>query len=425
LTKMAQWEKNLYASWIAQLLAIIGFSASVPFIPLYLIKDLGIHDQAGAELWAGVMATTSGLAMAIFAPIWGVLSDRFGRKSMVLRAMLGGFVIIGLMPLFNNVWIILVLRIAQGVLTGTVPANVALIASTTPPRRLGFALGLMQTAVFTGSSVGPLIGGFCADITDYKVTFFITAILLLIAGLIVLFFVKEDFVPQPKVHTEGPKPSLAQRMRGQFSSRTFVAMLVVLTLVQFGGSVVAPVLALFIQQLNGSIDGAATLAGLELAVTGIAAAASSVVAGNLADRFGRKQVLIISSLAVGILYAPQAAVTTFWQLLILRGLMGIFVGGIMPAANAIIAELIPEGRKGTAYGLVSAASSMGFAVGPITGSIIAAALDIRGIFLLTSATLLLAAFWTWWAVDKYEPTSIPESPPPIEAVIQEKVHGPA
>jgi DHA1 family multidrug resistance protein-like MFS transporter len=421
---MAQWEKNLYASWIAQLLAIIGFSASVPFIPLYLIKDLGIHDQAGAELWAGVMATTSGLAMAIFAPIWGVLSDRFGRKSMVLRAMLGGFVIIGLMPLFSNVWIILFLRIAQGVLTGTVPANVALIASTTPPRRLGFALGLMQTAVFTGSSVGPLIGGFCADITDYKVTFFITAVLLLVAGLIVLFFVKEDFVPQPKVHLEGPKPSLAQRLRGQFSSRTFVAMLVVLTLVQFGGSVVAPVLALFIQQLNGSIDGAATLAGLELAVTGIAAAASSVVAGNLADRFGRKQVLIISSLAVGILYAPQAAVTTFWQLLILRGLMGIFIGGIMPAANAIIAELIPEGRKGTAYGLVSAASSMGFAVGPITGSIIAAALDIRGIFLLTSATLLLAAFWTWWAVDKYEPTPTPESPPPIEVVIQEKVHEP-
>ena len=396
---MTRWEKNLYASWVAQFCAILGFSASTPFIPLYLIKDLHVQTISEAELWSGVMAASSALTMAIFAPIWGILADRFGRKSMVLRAMFGGFLLIGLTPFFNSVWIILLLRIAQGATTGTVPANVALIASITPPKRLGYALGLMQTAIFTGASVGPLVGGFFADVTDYKITFLITSGLLLLGAIIVFFFVKEEFVPLPKPVQSGPKLSLMQRLRSQFGNRQFVAMLVVLTLVQFAGSVVGPVLVLFIQELNGSVNGAATLAGTELAVTGIAAAVSSIVAGNLADRFGRRKVLIISTLAASLLYFPQAAVGNFWELLILRGLMGMFIGGIIPSANAIIAELIPEGRKGAAYGLVSAASSLGFAIGPLTGAGIAATINIRGVFVITALTLLCVSAWVYWATN--------------------------
>lgn len=414
---MEQWKKNLYASWIAQLLAMIGFSASTPFIPLYIIKDLHVHTQTDAELWSGVMATCSSLAMAFFAPIWGSLADRYGRKSMVLRAMLAGFLIIGLTPFTDSVWIVLLLRVAQGATTGTVPANVALIASTTPSKRLGYALGLMQTAVFTGSSIGPLVGGFFADVTDYKITFFITSILLLLAALIVHFFVHEDFVPVKKGVNTGPKLSLMTRFKAQFGEREFVAMLVVLTLVQFGGSVVAPVLALFIQQLNGSLEGAATLAGLELAITGIAAAASSVVAGNLADKYGRRRVLMVASLVTALLYFPQAFVGNVVELLVIRGVMGLFIGGIIPSANAIIAELIPEGRKGAAYGLVSAASSMGFAIGPLTGSVIAAAINIRGIFTVTAVTLLIVSFWVYLVVGKSVNMEKPV-PEPIEVMTE-------
>ncbi|MEI6044834.1 MAG: MFS transporter [Chloroflexota bacterium] len=85
-TKRENWEQALYASFIAQALCILGISASFPFIPLFLMKDLNITDPASAGLWAGVMGAISSLLMAVFAPIWGIVADRYGRKMMVLRA---------------------------------------------------------------------------------------------------------------------------------------------------------------------------------------------------------------------------------------------------------------------------------------------------------------------------------------------------
>ncbi|HEX2914945.1 MAG TPA: MFS transporter [Chloroflexia bacterium] len=390
--KRENWQLILYASFVAQLLSIMGFSASIPFIPLYLVKDLNIKTAAEAGLWAGVMAAASALTMAAFAPIWGTLADRYGRKSMVLRSMIGGCVIIALMAFTGNVWLLLILRIFQGALTGTVPANIALVASVTPKHRVGYALGIMQTAVFTGSSIGPLVGGALADLTDYRLTFIITSVALGVAALIVFFFVNEDFVPVLP-DPNAPKLRITARIRLAFSEKLFVAMLIILSLVQFGNSVVAPVLALFIQALNGTAEGASTLAGLELGITGIASAVSAVVAGRLSDRYGHRKVLIISSLAAAILYFPQAGVSNVWELLILRGAMGLFFGGIVPSANALIAQIIPEGRKGAAYGLVSSITALGFALGPLTGAAVAAALNTRAVFILTGCVLLATAFW--------------------------------
>ena len=386
---MARWQKILYASWVAQMFSIIGFSASIPFLPLYLVKVLHIPTSQEAGLWAGFMAFLSAAMMAVFAPVWGYLADRYGRRKMVLRAMISGSVLIFLMAFTQNVWILLFLRMAQGALTGTVPANVALVASTTPKNRTGYALGLLQTAVFVGASVGPLLGGFFADQVGYTATFYITAIMLALAAIIVYFFVHEDFVPV--VADKREAMTVGQRIREAFISKTFVVMIVVLALVQFGGAVIAPVLALFIQDLNGTTLNAATWAGAELGITGVALAISSVFAGKLSDRFGYRPVLVISSFAGALLYFPQAFVTNVTQLLVLRALMGLCLGGIVPSANALIAQMIPGRRKGSAYGIVSMFNSFGFAIGPITGAIIAAALDIRAVFLLTASVMLIAA----------------------------------
>lgn len=390
--KRENWQVVLYASFIAQTLSITGFSASLPFIPLYLIKDLHVGSVGEAGLWSGAMAAFSSITMGIMAPIWGSLADRYGRKSMVLRAMIGGCVLIALMSITGNVWVLFGLRVLQGALTGTVPANIALVASVTPKHRTGYALGIMQTAVFTGSSIGPLVGGTLADLTDYRFTFIITSFALGLAAVIVFFFVNEDFKPVQPDPTE-IKLNVAQRFKVMFSQKEFVAMLLILSLVQFANSVIVPILALFIQVLNGNAEGAATLAGLELGITGIASACSAAFAGRLSDKYGHRRVLFISALASACLYFPQALVGNVWQLLILRGLMGLFFGGIIPSANALISQQIPEGRKGAAYGLVSSVSSLGFASGPVTGAIIAALLSTRAVFLVTGFILLAAAFY--------------------------------
>lgn len=386
------WQLVLYASFVAQMLCITGFSVSIPFVPLYLIEELHVGSVGEAGLWSGAMAAGGSIVMGVMAPIWGTLADRYGRKSMVLRAMFGGCLIIALMPLTGSVWVLFGLRLLQGAFTGTVPANIALVASVTPKERAGYALGIMQTAVFTGSSIGPLVGGALADLIGYRMTFFITSLMLGLGGVIVFFFVNEKFVPV-KPDPNAPKFNIVQGYKLMFSQKTFVATLLILSLVQFANSVIVPVLALFIQVLNGTPEGASTLAGLELGITGIASACSAVFAGRLSDKYGHRRVLFISALASACLYFPQAIVGNVWELLVLRGMMGLFFGGIIPSANALISQQIPEGRKGAAYGMVNGINSIGFAAGPVSGALIAAVLSTRAVFVVTGTILLFAAFY--------------------------------
>lgn len=391
--KLEEWQKVLYASFIAQIFSIMGFSASLPFIPLFIIKDLNVTSSAEAGLWAGGMTAISFLVMAGLAPVWGALADRYGRKSMVLRAMIAGCILTALMSVSGSVQLLALLRILQGGLTGTVPANVALVASITPKERRGFALGLMQTAVFTGASIGPLLGGTLADLVDYRFSFVVTSLMLGIAALIVFLFVREAPVLRGAVQPQVDKLALTERVRAFFGQKLFISMLIVLALVQFANNVINPVLALFIQDLNGTTRGASSLAGLELGITGITSACAAIVAGRLSDRYGHQRLLLICSLGAALLYFPQALVGNIWELLVLRGLMGLFFGGIIPSANAIIAEIIPEGRKGAAYGFVTSFGSLGAALGPIVGATVSLIAGIRMVFIVTGLVLLFDTFW--------------------------------
>ncbi len=184
------WRKNLYAMVAAQFLVTMGLNFVSPFLPLY-IQQLGNLTNNEAALWAGVASGGLGVAQLFSAPFWGILSDRWGRKLMVLRAQFGGAIIIALMSLAPNIYFIVALRSAQGLLAGTIAAASALVASTTPKNKIPFAMGLLMSAFFTGQTVGPLLGGSLADIVGYKATFFITTGLVSSGGLIVFFLVKK------------------------------------------------------------------------------------------------------------------------------------------------------------------------------------------------------------------------------------------
>ena len=154
-----KWQRNLWATWVAEFLAIMGFSSSFP-IWSYFIQELGVTGDAVAK-WSGIIISASSLTMGIMGPIWGMLSDRYGRKMMVMRAMFGGAVTIGLMGFAQTVEQMLVLRLIQGAFTGTVAAATTLVASTTPRERLGETLGKLQLAIFLGQSIGPITGRLC------------------------------------------------------------------------------------------------------------------------------------------------------------------------------------------------------------------------------------------------------------------------
>jgi DHA1 family multidrug resistance protein-like MFS transporter len=173
---------------------VAGFGVAVPFLPLY-VEELGVHGERAISTWAGLVFSTHAIAMAICGPIWGVLSDRYGRKLMVERAMFGGAVVLALTGCAQNTWQFMILRALWGGLTGTISAATTLVAASAPRERVGYALGTLQVAIYTGISAGPLLGGFVADAFGYRMTFWVTSRLLFLAGLIVLILVKEKFEP--------------------------------------------------------------------------------------------------------------------------------------------------------------------------------------------------------------------------------------
>jgi len=368
--------------WVAQFLAMIGFAFVMPFMPFY-VRELGVRDERLLRIWAGMLMTGSGLMMSAAAPVWGWVADHYGRKPMVQRAMFGGAVILSLMALARNVYQLLGLRMVQGAITGTVAASVALVSSVTPRARLGYSLGMMQTAVFVGSSVGPLLGGVVADRYGYRVPFGVTGALLLTGGVLVLFGAKERFI----------KPQAGERSAGStwelFHSPSVRLLLAVYFLMNLSASFVGAIFPLFVYEILGEPSRAASATGLILAATGAAGAVSAVMVGRLSDRLGHKRVLVLCTALAGVLCVPQFFATSVGQLLVMRVLFGLGAGGMIPAMNAMVATVVPREGFGRAYGFTATASALGWGIGPMLGGLAASAFGLRIPFLIMGGLLVV------------------------------------
>src|SRR6185436_14043490 len=163
---------------------------SMPFIPLY-VQALGVTERSEVALWSGILQGSAALSMAFMAPVWGALADRYGRKPMLVRSMLGGAVIIAAMGFVGDVWQLLGLRLIQGAVTGSQAAAAALVAGVVPASSAGFALGLIATATQVGNTVGPAIGGVAVGPLGFRGSFLVAGVLLLIAGLMAVFWIDE------------------------------------------------------------------------------------------------------------------------------------------------------------------------------------------------------------------------------------------
>lgn len=405
---METWKRNLYVIWVAELVAIAGFAVIFPFLPYY-VQELGITDLHEVELWSGLIFAAQAVTMAIFAPIWGSVADRYGRKLMVQRAMFGGAVILTAMGFVQNVWQLAILRAIQGMLTGTVPAATTLVASSAPRERSGYALGLLQMAVWTGASVGPLMGGLVADTWGYRAAFWVTGSLLFLAGLTVWRFVEEDFIPVAR-DKDDPDGGFWEGLRLVVHNRSLVSLFGVRSMVRLAVRMVGPILPLFVQSLVPATARVATITGL---ITGAGAATSAVGAatlGRASDRIGYRRVLLACAVGAAILYVPQAFVTNAWQLLVLQGIVGLVLSGVLASISALLANLAPEGRQGAVFGVDTSVVSMANAVGPMLGASVAAALGLRAPFLLAAGALVLAAGLAWFLVPSPEQQESPTEP---------------
>jgi len=399
------WRRNLYAIWLSQLLAIVAFSLRAPFLPFFL-GDLGLESTEQQAIWSGLINSFGAGTMAITAPIWGIVADRYGRKPMLLRAQLAAFVTIGLMGLATEPWHLLGLRMVEGMFTGTVTAATALVATSVPKERLGFGLGLIQTAVFSGSALGPLVGGLLADALGYRATFGIASGMMLSGGLVTLFLVKENFTPQPK----------ASRSKGGGASwrmllaPVLLGLMLVLIAVRFASAAVQPIVPLFVEELAGHLAGSSSsLAGVTLGVLGVTSAISSIYFGRLGDRKGHRVILIGCLLGSGLVYLPMALSQHPWHLIALQAVFGVFAGGTIPAANALIANATDPQRRGMVFGLMASAAAVGGFIGPLVGAGLAASIGFRATFAFCGLVLLATVVVVLWTERRQRDREVPET----------------
>jgi len=379
------WQRNLAILWLGELIAISGFSVTFPFLPYY-VQELGITDLDQVAFWAGLLTTSQAVTMAVVAPIWGIVADRYGRKLMLERAMFGGAVILAAMGFTQNVYQLTVLRAIQGMLTGTVPAAMTLVASGTPIERRGYALGMLQMAVYLGSSVGPLLGGLIADQMGYRATFFVTGALLLIAGVLVTAFVREEFTPLGKAkRTEDagqPKDRTAawEGLVTVLRTKPLMIVFTIRVLGRIAPAIIAPLLPLFIQGIAAPGAKIASITGTISGVMSATTAVATVVLGRLSDRIGARRVLLVCAVMDCILYSIQPFSQNPTQFLILRAIAGVTAGGTLASVNALMAECAPKDCFGAVYGLDTSVGSAANAIAPMAGAALTTQWGLRAAF---------------------------------------------
>jgi DHA1 family multidrug resistance protein-like MFS transporter len=379
---MHSWKKTFVSSFIAQIFSIVGFSFALPFIPFF-IGELGVADQARQTWWAGVVIAASGLAFAAFAPLWGSLADIHGRKLMVMRAMFGGTIVLTLMSFVQTVPQLIVCRILQGALTGTIAASVALVASVSPDRRSGFTLGMMQTAVYLGISLGPLFGGAVADRFGYRIAFRVGALVVFAGGLLVLFGTREAF-SKPDGETKRKTSYLSI-----LKSPGFLSAVAVLLSIRFSNTMANPSFPLIVENIMEAGSKLNTVTGSILATAAITGAVSSALLGHFGDSWGHRRMLIACSLAAAAASYGHALAMTVPQMFVARGFFGLAIGGMIPAANAMIKKSIHHAGIGKAYGAATSISMLGVALGPFMGGYIGSVAGLRVPFMVMTGSQLV------------------------------------
>jgi DHA1 family multidrug resistance protein-like MFS transporter len=376
------WKSNLYIMFAAEFIVILGFSFIVPFIPLF-IQELGTFNSDEIALWSGISLGVSSIALFLSGPVWGVISDRVGRKPMVMRALFGSAVVQTLAGLSPNIYVFVALRFLQGLFSGTVPAAQAMVASTTPRDRTSYAMGFLMVGVFCGNTIGPTIGAVLASTFGFRNSFFFASALQLIAGLLVLFFVKEDF------HRPVKDSSLGDVWR-LFAYKPVVTLLMTIFIIAISGQILQPVITLFIQALD-TTGSASTYVGWAFTLLGITAAASALISGRLGKRFSIKKMLVISCLAVSLITICPLWVSTALQMVILWGILGLFQGGNSTSIASLVGLSLPVSQQGIAFGLSQSATSLGNGLGPIIGGWLVSLLGLRHVFPVSAGLFLLAA----------------------------------
>lgn len=388
----AYWKRNLAIAVFGSFSTLVSLSMLLPFLPLY-VEQLGVSSPASIVQWSGIAFGATFLGTALTAPLWGHLADRYGRKPMLVRAAFGMAVMMSLIGMAHSVMELVLLRLLAGLVGGYASAATVMVGTQAPRDRSGWALGVLSVGALSGSLVGPLVGGFLPDLVGIRGTFFVGGGVIALAALITLFFVREDF--NRALDTRAP--SHEQASAGIAHKPLMFTLLVTAMMVLLANMSIEPIITVYIGQLGVPHDHLARFAGIVMATSAFGSMLTSARLGAFADRVGSDRVIIGCLLVTALVMLPQAFVTQWWQLAVLRGLMGMSMAGLLPAVAKGVRALVEDHKTGKTLGYLQSSQFAGQVAGPLIGGQIGAWVGLREVFFVTAALLLLCAALNRWA----------------------------
>ncbi|CEG27369.1 MFS transporter [Bacillus sp. B-jedd] len=379
---MADTKKALSILFLVMFLVMVGFGIIIPVLPFYAEKLGASPTQLGY-----LMAVYS-LMQLLFAPMWGRISDKIGRKPVMLAGITGLAISFFMMAFANSLWMLFAARIIGGFLSAAnMPTTMAYAADITTPENRSKGMGMIGAAVGLGFVFGPAIGGVFSK-NSLSLPFILAGISSLITIVLVALFLKESSTKESRASAVQKKASFFEAIKGTSGLLFFLQFFISVSLAGLEST-----FAYFAAEKAGL--NTASL-GYIFMIMGLAGAfVQGGLIGRLTKKFGEGKVIQGGIVVSAIGFILILLVNNFATAALFLTVFGLGNGVIRPSISSILTKTVTSGH-GSVTGLLSSFDSLGRIIGPPLGGFlfsIAAGLPyISGAILSIVALVLYIAY---------------------------------
>lgn len=379
--------RNVWIITISMTVLAICYTMIVPFLPIYLL-ELGVP-KGDVALWSGWVFGITFLIAGIMAPIWGKIADNKGKKMMALRAGFAIAISYFLIGMVTDQYQLLLGRAFQGFANGFYPAAMTMVSLSVDEQRVGRALGIFQTGLILGNVIGPFLGGAVESIVGMRPVFYISGAAVFLATVAVWAFVKE---PRIELKSDTQNTSMRDDFKQVRHNSVLVRLLWIYFFMQCAILMLQPILALYVGDMQGTMEGAAMISGTILSIGGIAGALTTNIWVRIGEKRGYFNTISYCMVGTGIVLLIQSLPVGIWWFGILQVLVGSFIVGINPSLSAAVTLNTAPNFRGRMFGMTTTAQQFGSMVGPVFASFVSTYIGITYVFSFTGILLLYLGY---------------------------------
>jgi MFS transporter, DHA1 family, tetracycline resistance protein len=351
---------RFFVLFLTVFIDLVGFGIVLPLLPIYA-------DRFGASgLAIGVLVLSYSAAQLLLGPVWGRLSDRFGRRPILVVGLIGSALSYLLFAFAGSLGALLLSRIMAGVWGANIPVAQAYVADITRPEERAGGMGLLGAAFGLGFIFGPALGGMLAPLSPAAPGLAASA-LCAASALLALIWLPESSTRVARLRRAAERRDSAGEFSLLFRSPRLLSILALTFLFVAGFSVMHPVFPLFVQSRFG-LDARAV--GWLFAFMGtISALMQGLIVRRLAPRIGEEGLVRLSALpfVAGLLLIAVAP--GLFTLLLGMTLLACGFGGVLPSLSSLLSRAAPEALQGGSLGVGQSVGALARMAGPLAGGI--------------------------------------------------------